>query len=535
MLIFRLVVLLASFLFAGSCKKQNSCEIGLINSNRYLNLSLETEVHSLDPRVGVDVSTCLILKMLFEGLIRIGLDGKPHPAIAERYEISEDKKTYIFHLRPSFWSNGDRITAYDFENSWKHIVNPDSAALAVPNFFPIKNVKAIQKREKELDSIGCKALDNFTLKVELENPTPYFLEILATPPFFPVNTKVDKENKNWANSDEKAFVCNGPFILKRHLFNNEIVVEKNPTYWDAKNIKLPGIHIAIITNSETALQLFEKNELDWLEGPLSKFPLDAMPALKKAGKVKFKPAIGVYWYFINTESFPFNNKKMRKAFAYAVNRKAITENILEANESPATAVLPFPIATQQSPFFPDNKPELAIQLFNEALKEMGMQKEDLPQITMNCPIKGAHSRIGEALQQQWNRVFNLNIQLERQDWRGHYTKLQQGNYQFGGMGWQSWLKDPIYIMQTFRNKSDGINMTRWENKEYQDLLTAAEKEADPLRRKEYFHKAEALLMEEMPVIPIFFLSTTYAKTETLKDVYLSDLHEIDFRWAYFEE
>lgn len=285
-----------TLLFLGSCTKLIPPHKQMENApaERYLNISFHTEVQSFDPRVGIDYPTVFALKMLFEGLMYIGPDKKPHPAIAQSYEVSSDGKTYIFHLRPSYWSNGDKVTAYDFAYSWKKVIDPDHQALTSDSFYPIKNVGAILKREKPLDTVGIRVLNANTLQIELENPTPYFLELLATSPYFPVNAKVDQNSKDWAHLDGNAFVCNGPFHLKKHLFNNEIIVEKNPYFWDVEKIRLPGIRISIIRDSQTQLNLFEKKKLDWFDCSFTRFPLDAMPYLKKAGKIQFQNNLAVF-------------------------------------------------------------------------------------------------------------------------------------------------------------------------------------------------------------------------------------------------
>jgi oligopeptide transport system substrate-binding protein len=498
-------------------------------NGRFLRLSFQSDPRSLDPRIGIDFPSSLAVKMLFEGLMRIGQDGKIEPALAESYEISDDHKIYTFHLRPCIWSNGDEITAYDFEYSWKKVVEPGGENLGAQNFYPIKNAKAIIQGKKSIDSVGIRALDEKTLQVELIHPTPYFLEVLASPSYFPVNSKVDRATPNWANQEGKAFVCNGPFFLAKHRVEDEIVVEKNPYYWDADSVKLPGISIAIL-DSLTQLNLFEKNQLDWLGKPLSKMPVDVGETLN----VEYSQTIGIYWYFINVNSFPFQNKKIRQAFAYAINRKEITDHVLDGGETPAMALLPDLIATQISPFFKDHDTDKALKLFHEGLDELGITKEDVPEITINYTAVPIHQRVAETLQQQLKQTFHLNIKLEQQEWKVHYGKLQKGNYQIGGMAWQSWLRDPIYIMQTFRDRSDGVNMSKWENKRYQSLLNAAECEIDQNKRKMLFNKAESLILDEMPVIPLYFTTIAYCKNPKLKNVHLSELYEVDFRWAYLD-
>jgi len=526
-------LLIFCFLLA-SCQKGGDSRRPT-NTPAYLRICFHGDVRSLDPRIGIDYPSAFGTKMLFEGLMRIGQNGQVEPAIAQSCEISEDKMTYTFHLRPCVWSNGDPILAADFAYAWKKVITPNGGyELGVPNFYPIKNVHKILKGNLPLDSVGIRVIDDATLQVELAHPTPYFLEVTATSSYFPVNERIDQANANWANKSE-TFVSNGPFNLDHYFLENEILVKKNPDYWDADSVHLPGIQIAIIKDSSTQLSLFEKNQIEWLGKPISRIPLDAMESLRAQGKINFVDTLGLYWFFLNTESFPFNNKKMRQAFAYAIDRQSLIDHILKGEETPALGVLPRKLSPQEEPYFQDNDMEHAKTLFQEALNEIGIQREDLPPIVFNYNDSTAHMRIAEVLQQQWREAFGVEIKLEQQEWKFHYDKLQKGNFQIGGMQWQSWLRDPIYIMQTFRYKNGGVNMSRWDNAEYRSLISAAEKEPDLTRRNDFFNKAEALLMEEMPVIPIYFTTIAYSKSDKLKDVYISELYEVDFRWAKIEE
>lgn len=523
--------LILTFLILGisGCQKPGKSPKG-----RYLRLSIQSEICSLDPRMAVDAPSIFPQRMLFEGLMKTDLDGKVRPAIAQSYEVSEDLKTFIFHLRPTIWSNGDRLTAYDFEYSWKKILDPKTDSISAHNFYSIKNAKQISLGQLPIEEIGIHALDDYTLKVELENPIPYFLDMVATSSFFPINSKVDQENSKWSNQEGDKFICNGPFVLEKHRIDNEIILKKNPFYWDADSVKLPGISIAIIKDPTTQLSLFEKGELDWLGQPLSKISLDAIETLKSENKIRFINSLGLYWYYFNVDSYPFQNAKMRKAFAYAINRDLITKHVLQCNESPALGILSSSMTSNQPHYFDDNNKKLALELFNDGLSEMGITKQELPEITINYSATHINQRVAEAIQAQLTQVFELKIMMEPQEWKVHFDKLKKGNFQIGGSGWQSWLRDPIYTMQALRYKSDGINMTRWENKRYQELISAAEKEADRAKRLALFKEAESILMEEMPVIPIYFTTISYAKNEKLKNVLISDLNEIDFRWAYFE-
>ena len=533
MIVLRPLILV--FLFLASLGCDHHRIKGEDNQKRYLQVSFANDIRSLNPSTGIDFPAAFVARMLFEGLMIIGSDGKVKPAIAESYDISEDLKTFTFYLRSAKWSNGDPVTAYDFEYSWKKILDPKTAADGVSNFYIIQNGRAAALGKVPLDHVGIKALDEKTLVIHLEHPTPYFLEVVASPSFLPVNTKIDRENPNWSSSVGEFFVCNGPYVLEKYRLEDEIIVKKNPTYWDTNNVKMPGIHIAIIKDQMTQLDLFTKKKLDWIGRPISKIPLDSIAQLKMKEKIQFTKTLGLYWYFINTEAFPFNHKKMRKAFAYAINRDLITRYILQGDEQPALSILPYYLSNQKNPFFQDNQKKLALQLFNEALSELGITRQDLPNITINYTSSPAHLRVATALQKQWSQIFEIPIKLENQEWRAHYGKLQGGNYQIGGMYWQSWLRDPSYILETFRYKSNGENMSQWENNKFQELLAASEEEIDPAQRQQLFNQAEEILLEEMPVIPVYFSTIAYGKNKKLHDVFISDLYEIDFRWSYFEE
>lgn len=524
------------FLFNESCLKTNALSNeAKKNQNRFLHLAFDNDVRSLDPRIGVDAPSGPTIKMLFEGLMHIGINGNIQPGIAESYEISRDKKTYIFHLRSSKWTNGDAVTAYDFEYAWKKNIHPQTLGLGAQNFYPIKNVKAVVQGLLPIEAVGIQALNETTLKVELEHPTPYFLEVTTTVPFLPINSRIDQTQANWLNQTGKAFVCNGPFYLERYLIENQITLKKNPFYWDEKNVFLPGIIIDIIHDCSTILSFFEKNKIDWIGRPFAGVSADAIPSLIKQGKLHYQPILGVSWYFLNTKAFPFTNKKMRQAFAYAMNRKNISDHILHSLECPALSLLPGKLAPRENPYFEDNNVDEALKLFNEALEEMHISKKDLLPITISYSNQGIHARIAEAFQEQWSRIFGLNIKMEKRDWKVHYAELQAGNFQIGAMAWFSWIRDPIYIMQTFLNKNDGLNMSRWENETYISLLKKTEEETDVEVRRELFHQAQKILMEEFPVIPITFISSAYLINDKLKNVCISELFDLDFRSAFFEE
>lgn len=517
-------------LLLGCCTKSRSSP-----HEKPLKVVFNAEVTILDPRSGIDNPTTHVIKHLFEGLMRVGLDGKPKEALAESYEVSEDKLKYTFHLRESYWSNGDPVTAHDFVYTWRSAVNPKLKSTGAYYLYLLKNAQAIIEGHLPSESLGVSAPDDKTLIVELENPHPCFLEIVSTTIFYPVNSRLDKENPSWVTQDNHQFVCNGPFLLEKHLPQNKIVLKKNPNFWDAKQVPLPEIEIIFITDSITQLYMFEKGEIDWFGKPFSSVPLDALPTLKKEQKINVIPAANVSCFFLNTESPPLNNQKIRKALALAINREEIAEHFLLTNEQPACAIIPPLFGLKQTNYFKDHDLELAQQLFAEGLKELNISKEQFPKLTIRSPSLAVWDKLAQILQSQWAKNLGVWVKIESQEWKVHFANLQQGAYQIGGMGWYFTQRDPLYLLQIFYSKNDKLNIVKWENSEYKSLVDVARKESDWDKRNELLSQAEKMVLDEMLVIPIYFNTFSYCKNEKLKDVYFSELCDIDFRWAYFED
>lgn len=525
------ITLLASFLFFFGCdnKKHENSHVTMQTDN--LNISFMSEATSIDPRFGYEPPANFIAKMLFDGLMRFSAEGSLVTAVAEKVEISADRKTYIFQLRPCLWSNGAEVTAFDFEYAWKSVIDPELDTKGASDFFVIKNVQAITRKQVPLDTVGIHAMGPRILKVELEYPAPYFLELTATAAYSPVYKEGTLKNPQWAMQAGPDFVCNGPFILKEWKKQYQYLFEKNPLYWDADNVHLSSITASIIEDPQTALLLFQTGKLDWYGKPFSKISLDAVPYLKEKEILELKPELAIYWYFINVDKYPFTNKKIRQAFSLAVNRKAITSHLLQEGERPAFGIVP---SFAETAFKMDDEEaiEKAKILFEHGLNELGITRNEFPEIPLDfCGIE-VNKQIAQAIQQQWQQHLHVKVKLVPQEWTIHYDNLSVGNFTIGGMSWHSRISDPIYNLEVFKFRNSGLNMSKWESNEFQQLLDRSNHAINQEQRETLLHQAEALLMEEMPVIPIYFLSLGYAKNPHLHDVLLSELNQIDFKSAY---
>lgn len=524
-----LLLMLLPFVF--SCGKKG----GKADNRNIVHLSILSQVRSLDPRISNEYPSVHVINMLYEGLMRLGPKGEIIPGVAKSIEISEDQKTYKFHLRDSFWSNGDPVTAHDFEHAWKKSVNPLYARTGAFTFYTIKNVSACLEKKVDVDDVGVHAIDDKTLEVELEHPAPYFLSLCACSTYAPIHMKFDLEDDHWANDVNEHFVNNGPFLLKEWKKGVGIYVEKNPSYWDKRCVMIDGIDIQIVSDANTQYLLYEKGKLDWIGYPLNPLPVDIVGTSFAKGELQVIDAYGLYWFFVNTEKPPFNNKNFRKAVSYAINRSSIAEHVFQLGEEPAMGILNSGLAVHDQPYFEDGNIDLAKKYLSLALEEMDTTLKDLPTLILSQRACLFTSRVNQAVQQQLFANLGLHIEIDQADWPVHFNRMSKGDYQFGEMGWNSWLKDPIYMLDTFRNRSFATNMSRWEHPTYQDLLKKSDYEIDPVKRREYLHKAEEFLMEEMPVIPLCFNKLHYMCNSHLKGVFISPLKEIDFRYAYFDE
>ena len=464
-----------------------------------------------------------------EGLTRVNPSEKIDLALAESVDTSADLKTYTFHLKDSAWSNGDPVTASDFAYAWKKMLSPDFPSDTAFHLYVIKNAKAAKEGKVTLEEIGVRALDEKTLVVELQNPTPYFLELTAFPAFFPVNQKIDEKNPSWAQN-ASTYVCNGPFQLDDWKHQNRLRIRKNTKYWDAQSVKMTSIELQML-HEETELKLFEKNDLDWAGSPLSILPIEAIKTLRNDNSLKTKELLGTYFIRTNTERPPFNHPSIRKAFALAMNRRAIVDHVTQGNQIPATGLVPISLKLQKEPYFQDADLQNARKLFEEGLEALNMKKEELPEICLIYRADERNHLIAQAVQQQWFEAFGMRVKLEQIEGKVYFDRISKQNYHMASGSWIADFADPINFLEVFKYKNSGSNNTCWESSRFVELLDKSSQLADQEQRFDILAQSEQILMEEMPIIPIFYYTMLYVNQPSLKDVVLSSMGQIDFKWA----
>lgn len=498
------------------------------NVEQIFRANLTSEPSTADPGLAKDATSGTLVRATFDGLTRLDGDSKPMNSVASDVKLSDDNLVYTFTLRDSKWSNGDPVTAHDFEFAWKRALDPNFGAEYAYQLYYIKNAEKAHKGEVSADQVGVKALDDKTLEVTLENPTPFFLQLTAFYTYYPVNKKVVEENPKWA-MEAATHVSNGPFKLTAWEHKSKIVLEKNEHYWDKDAVKLDKIDFAMIEDDNTALSMFENGELDWAGQPLGGLPVDAVPALKDAGKLVVHPKATMYWYKMNTTKGPLANVNIRKALSLAVDRQAIVDNITQVGQVPTMGMLPQSMIIKKEGYFKDNDVETAKQYLQEGMKELGVTQ--LPTITLSYNTTDRHKKIAEAIQDQWKKALGIDVKLMNKEFKVHLDDMHQLNYEVARIGWNADFNDPINYLEMFRDQNTGNNDTGWENARYQELLKLSATENDPAKRTQLFAEAEEIFMNDMPLIPLFTDVDIWVQSDKVKGVQVDGLGFIDLKWA----
>lgn len=495
-----------------------------------MRINLNTgEPNTIDPGLAEDIPSMSITRAAFDGLLRLDVDGKIKESVAEKYEVSPDGLTYTFHLRDSKWSNGDPVTAHDFEYAWKRVLNPETASGYAYQMYYLKNGEAYNAKKAKAEDVGVKAADEKTLVVTLENPAPFFPQLVASVTYFPVNKKVVEGNKDWAAKPE-TYIGNGPFVLKKWEHKSLIELEKNENYWDKDRVKLSKLTVNMIEDANTELAMFEKGELDWAGSPLGDLPLDALDSLKDSGKMQSQATAGTYWYIFNTTKPPFNNKHIRQAFAYAVNRQEIADSVVPYKSTPALGILPPTMAFKPEGYFKDNDVEKAKELLTQGMKELGIS--ELPELTLAYNTTEVNQRIATVIQDQWRKAFGIEVKLVNKENKVHREQMKAGNFDIGRASWIGDFNDPINFLEVFKG---GLNTSKWEHKEFLDMLAKSATEGDEAKRNVSLKRADAIVMDEMPALPIYYFTYTWVKQDSVKDVVIDALGFIDFKYASNEK
>ncbi len=486
-----------------------------------LNLNISRDIVTFDPRKGGDFVSSTLQFLLFEGLTRMTPYSIVSPALAETIDVSPDYTVYTFHLRDSKWSNGASITAFDFVQTWKDMLQPSFPCPNAHLLYPIKNGENAKRGLVSDRQIGVRAIDHKTLEVRLEQPTPFFLEMVSFCVFFPIHQNTALRNAKWSDAENKDFVCNGPYRLVKYKRGHEILLEKNPYYWDHENVSLDQIRISIIDNEMTAMKLYEMDELDILGLPFTGIPSDYVPTLMDKGLLKTSSLPASTICCFNMEVFPFSNVNIRKAFSYAINRKEIIDNLAGMNNEIGTDLLPnILLPDQPGPFFKDGDIELAKIYLQKGLKELGLLENELGPLNLLDASTGDFPKIAIALQEQWRKALGIQVTLIGNEYSVFLDRLTKRDYQMAECIWIAQYHDPMNFFERFKIKRNPKNYPNYENSRYSEILDQSLLEANAEKRFDLLRQAESIFIEDMPLTALFHWKNIYLQKPHVKNLLL---------------
>ncbi|MBI3211520.1 MAG: peptide ABC transporter substrate-binding protein [Simkania negevensis] len=520
--IFTVIILTAGFFLFMTSISLKSPEAS--SKSSCLRINITAEPHTMHPAESKGIQPQTILRMLFEGLTRIGPQNIPEPALAERIEVSADGLTYFFHLREAAWTNRNRVTADDFVYAWKKALQAN-ASPRIFELYPIKNAKKIHEKTLPLDQLGAFAITPTCLKIELEHLTPYFLQLTASPIYFPIDQKTDEVNPLWAKT-LSTYVGNGPFRLVTWNHFNVMEVEKNPTYWDKDQVKLEKIQMVMV-NESIAFEMYEKKELDWIGSPLSLIPLGILPSLKSQDALHFQPFFGTYLFYLNVQKFPLQHPLIRKAFAMAIQREEIVEHVTQGKQTPAFRLIPDSMQLEGQYRLKGDMSQ-AKEYFQKALTELKLS--EIEGLKLMYISEERNRLIAQAVQEQWRAALGVDIVLDPVDRKTYFARLASQDFCIAAGYWIADFDDPINFLEAFKSHS---NYTSWENEIYKTLLDESLTISDAAQRKKLLRECEDILLEEVPLIPLFHYTLACIKNPNLDHLFISSLGYLDFKWAEF--
>jgi oligopeptide transport system substrate-binding protein len=471
-----------------------------------LRINLGTEPPTLDWTRATDSVSIQVIDQLMRGLTQLGPDLQPVPALAERWHVTPDGRVYTFYLRHGVrWTDGEPLRAEHFVYAWRRLLDPQTAAEYAYFLFPVRGARAYNAGELlDPNTIGVRALDDRTLRVELEGPLVYFPSITTFMVTYPARRDViEAYGERW--TEPAHIVTLGPFRLEAWEHEYRILLRPNPDYF-AGPPRLGQIAAYMVTEGSTALILFEQGILDIVRVP----PLEIRRLSNHPGYRRI-PALRGYYYGFNTEEPPFDDPRVRRAFGMAIDRRELPK-VLRGGELPASFWIP--------PGMPHHNPGIGLRFDAEAarrlLREAGIDPEELTPIRVVYNTDQTHRLVAQNIQKQWQTNLGVRVELESREWKVFLKELVVKPSPVYRLGWGADFPDPDNFMSLFTSYSAN-NHTRWGSPRYDRLVQQAARARDPSRRQELYDEAQRILCErEAPIIPLFVSAINLLVSERVR-------------------
>jgi oligopeptide transport system substrate-binding protein len=501
-----LVIPLLALAALGGCSRSHTSSSagGAAPGTDTLLRGLGAEPDSLDPQKARADEAQRVLRDICEGLTTLDKSGGVAPGIAERWQVSPDGKTYTFYLRhDAKWSNGQPVVAADFVGGLRRLVEPDTASQYAEVVDVIANTSDIVAGHKPPESLGVSAPDAYTVTVKLSNPAPYLPALLSHPSTCPVEPIALVNDKD-AYAQPGNLPSDGPFVLSQWVHGSYIYLTRNRYYWNNAATRLDAVKYLITTDENAELTLYRADQLD---------VTDVIPRAQYgwirahlADQLHIAPELGVYFYGFNLRRAPFNgDARVRRALAMSIDREKLAQLVLRSGELPAYGWIP-PGVDGYTPQSPDYRALPMPQRVAEARKlyaEAGYSATRPLRFELRYNTEEIHTELAIAIASMWQQALGAQVTLRAEEFRSLMQDIDRGDVQLFRSSWIGDYNDAYTFAQYF--KSDfGVNLTHYNNPAYDDLLQRAAAETDPAKRRGFLQQAEQVMLQDQPVIPIYF-------------------------------
>jgi oligopeptide transport system substrate-binding protein len=472
--------------------------VALDAQEQVLRINNMVEPESVDPGIVTGVPEHRIVSNLFEGLATNDpKDLSPQPGMARNWSISKDGLVYTFTLRDATWTDGRKVTAHDFVYAWERVLNPKSGAQYAQQLYYLKNGEDYNKGKlADFAQVGVKAVDDRTLQVTLRCPTPYFLDLTTFYTLYPVpRWAIEAHGKDWVKPGK--IVSNGPFRMASWVPQRELVLEKNPTHWDAANVKLSRVVFIPTDDTNTAYKQFQAGDSDWVPT----VPPAQLDAARQRPEYYVSPYLGTYYFRFNATKPPFTDARVRKALSMAVDREALTKFVTRAGEIPTTTIVPAGMRGYEGVRGLPYDPAAAKKLLAEAGFPDG---KGFPKVELVYNTNELHRVVTQAIQQMWKEKLGIQVDLANVEWKVYLARQSGLDYQMSRAGWIGDYADPNTFLDMWVS-GGGNNQTGWSNKRYDELIAKAGcGTPDPRERMKLLAEAEKILVvDEAPIMPLY--------------------------------
>ena len=469
-----------------------------------LRIANSGEPDTLDPHHASGTWENRIIGDMFMGLTTEAADGSVIPGAAERWQVSDDGTTYTFTLRDHRWSDGTPVSAEDFVFALRRILDPAEAAEYASLLYTVKNARALNEGAMTgMDQLGARALDDRTLEVTLEYPAPYFIEQLTHYTAFPLpRHKVEELGDDWVKPGN--LVSNGAYTVVEWVPNSEVRSVRNEQFYDAANVSIDAVTFYPAEDRNAATKRFRAGEIDVQYD----FASDQIDLLREnlPEETRIAPYLGIYYYAINTRQAPFDSKALRQALAMAIDREAITDKVLRTGELPGYSFVPPDTGEYGEPAYvawKDMPQQARLEQARALMAEAGFGPEDPLRLTLSYNTSENHKKIAIAVASMWKQL-GIQTELFNTEVKVHYNDLQEGNFQVARAGWIADYNDPQNFLYLMESATGVMNYAGYANPEYDRLMAEAARTADAEARNRLMREAEAIAMEDMPNIPIYY-------------------------------